>query len=166
MSSLNKNDYLELLKKLLDQQYNDAEEDVEENAWIPAESPLKDKIPIFVQSGIIDLTNAKKDKIKHQLFQSTNFRVDHFLIKLKKSTVSKIGSNLELEIQVFEEKFKTPSGAPCRMTYRLDIFKDNRFKDFIHLSKFKNSYASKVGSEVFVDLIRWMQAIRRMTAFL
>lgn len=169
MNSITKEEYLALINKLLDQQYSDDGEKPEtENHWIPAESPLKDKIPFAVQNGVIDLTNAKKDKIKPSLMNAGSFKVDNFLIKVtKRQTQGIVGSNLTLDLEVYEEKFRTPSGNPCRMTYRLDIKNDPRFEQCRCLSNFGGGhYSRNVTSEVFFDLVRWMQALKRMTAFL
>ena len=173
MSSFNKQEYLDLIHKLLDQQYAEDEEteNIESDHWIPAESPLKDKIPISVQNGTMDLSDAKKDKISTALRSASNFTVGHFIIKVERnlfdSKRNPIVGNPTFNIELYEERFKTPSGNPCRMTYKIDIKKDSRFNQCKWVSHFSYSNkASNVSNEIFVEVVRWMQALKRMTAFL
>jgi len=173
MQFLNKQEYLDFINKLLDQQYNDDEPEVkeEDSHWMPAESPLKDKIPIGVLSGTMDLTDARKEKINTALANASNFKVDHFLVKVKRNQLNpktnSLTLNPTLDIELYEERFKTPSGNPCRMTYRLDIGKDSRFTQCKWANYFgAGSTARNVPKEVFIDIIRWMQALKRLTAFL
>lgn len=169
MNSMTKQEYLDLINKLLDQQYENDEPETPDpdSHWMPAESPLKDKIPISVQNGVIDLTNAKKDKIKTSLTMAGGFRVDNFLVKVKRRQTNSLPVALVWDIELFEERFKTPSGNPCRMTYRLDVGSDTRFNQCPWVTSFgKGSSARGVSPDVFFDIIRWMQAIKRMTAFL
>jgi len=170
MSSLTKEEYLALIKELLEQQYiEDNDTSIEsENCWIPAEPAVKDKLPFSVSGGAIDLSKDKKEKVRILMFQSNIFKVDHFLIKVKSPVAAKLADRTpSLTIELYEEKFQTPSGAPCRMEYKMNIPKDSRFNDFAHTSKFTHGgCAIGVTEEVFIDLIRWLQAIKRMTAFL
>jgi hypothetical protein len=171
MSSLTKEEYLALINELLERQYEeDKSTSTEpENHWIPAEPAIKEKLPFAVRGGILDLSNASKEKIRVLAFQSDTFKVDHFLIRVKRPPKIPKAPQIKstLTIDVLEEKFRTPSGAPCRIEYKVNFPKDSRFNNFAHVAKFQsNGRAINVSEDVFFDLIRWLQAIKRMTAFL
>lgn len=166
MSTINKQEYLKLIKQLLEEQYDDKDPSEEENHWIPAESPLKDRIPLSVQSGTVDLTNAKKDRIRSSLFTFRIFKVDNFMVKTERRQTATVPITFTYDIEIFEERFKTPSGNPCRMTYHLDVVKDSRFSQCPWITQFGGCSARSVSTETFVDIIRWMQALNRLTCFL
>lgn len=66
-----------------------------------------------------------------------------------------------------ERRFRTPSGNPCNMDYRINLHKDNRFTNRPWLNEFgPQGEADDVPIETVVDIIRWLQALKRMNAFL
>lgn len=164
---MTKDEYLRLIQQFLDQQYADEKEIVaEEDHWIPAESPLKDKIPIARQSGIIDLTNAKRDRIAYAIVNASGLRVDNFLIKSHRKQHNTLSPIPTWDVTLLEEVTKTPSGNPCRMTYSLDVKKDTRFASCPWIDKFQNKSSANVDQNTLVDIVRWLQAIKRLTVFL
>lgn len=174
MSSINKQEYLILIKELLEQQYNNSEdtEYEEDSHWIPSESPLKDKLSISVLNGTMDLTKAKKERIVSAIKNASSFTVDHFLVKISRnlfdSNNNAVLNDHTLNIEIFEERFKTPSGNPCRITYRVDIGKDSRFTQCKWASQFgsRGNSARNITNDTFIEIIRLMQALKRLTVFL
>lgn len=177
MTSISKEEYLKLLEDLANDQYgnDDVSEDtyIPDEAWIPAESEAKAKIRLHSMHGMVDVTGYRKDKIRDALYKCMNIKVGDFLIKIDTyhGYPDKFGhgSNLTMDIEVWEKRYRTPSGAPCNMDFRIDWSKDNRFfgRKWLHyFSNGTSSSASDVPVETIVEIVRWMQAIKRMTAFL
>jgi hypothetical protein len=176
MTSFSHKDYLRLLEELTDQQYDDDSYDIiseiPEESWMPEVSSAKEKMLRSLNANkTINITNFKKDQIQDALYQNTNIQVGNFLIKIQRyngypDKTNQI-TNLTMDISVYEKQFKTMSGFPCNMDLDLNIHKDNRFIGRTWLSLF-NSYngARNIPASTVVEIVRWMQALKRMTAFL
>jgi len=172
MSSISKEEYLRLLQEYVDQQYDDAIDDynIEEMEWIPSEPEIKKKVIQANTNGTIDLTDVKSDKIKDELFKCTNLRVGNFKIRINRyhGLPSNDGSQIVMNLEVWEEKKHTPNGHPCKIDFPLIFHKDNRFAGRAWVAKYfdKKSTAYNVPVETVVDIIRWMQACQKLSAFL
>ena len=163
MNNISKEEYLRLLNELLEEDITDDDFiDSSANHWIPAESPLKNKIPLKIQSGTIDLTKTKKDNIKQYLLKSDTFTVDNYLIKIERNL-----SNDKITIEIYEEKFRTPSGAPCKMTYKVDLRKDSRFANCPWLNKlgFTGYRLQNTDQDTFIEVIKWLQIAKKLSSF-
>lgn len=167
---LSPKEYFELLEKLVNQQYDDEEDSTQSNtgAWIPAEPEIKRKLKLKENNGITDITNVKKDKIKDFIIKSNGFKVGDFLVKFIKSEYQKSDmSDLIADIYIYEEKHKTQSGQPCKLLVKLDTFKDARFSKCawnIYFNKFK--IGKNVPLNNIIEIARWLQAVRKLTAFI
>lgn len=175
MTSISKEDYQKLLEELADQQYSMDEEvdinQIPDDSWIPSESFAKEKMKQANQSGIIDVTKFRKDKIQEALYKYINIKIGIFLIRIDTyhgyPDKTGKGVNLTMDIGVWETKLKTPSGNPCKMEYRINLHKDNRFTNRPWLVYFNDSgEATHMPVETVVDVVRWLQALKRMNAFL
>lgn len=172
----NRDEYLKILQELVDQQYNDTNtQDIEqEDTWIYAESPLLEKIKKSKPNyhGVIDVTNFKRHKIRDALYDYMQFRVGEFLIKIityQGESNKKLADDAKTTVNVslWEKKFTTPSGNPCNMDFKLNILKDNRFHGKPWLLLFNSSGSGyNIPITTMIDIIRWMQAIQKLTAFL
>lgn len=165
-----KEEYIALCQKMLDEQYGNDEDDydtVDMNAWIPSESEAKEKMIAASINGIIDLTKTKKSDIATNLFKCTNLKIGNFSIKITRysGSPSKDGVGLTFDISIFEETSKTPSGNPCKMTYKVDILKDSRFTGRQWISYFNKYNGSNIPTSVLVDIIRFLQVVHRLPAF-
>jgi hypothetical protein len=174
-------DYLKLLQDLEGSDSDYQEDDdvsVPDESWIWGESPLKEKM-LGPRNGAIDVTKYKKESIKEALYKSTNLQVGDFTLKIERyngrpgrfESIKPIQIDLSMNIAIWERKYKTPTGNPCKMDYRLDLHKDNRFVNKPWLTFFANSglgtgKAVDVPVDTVVDIIRWLQALKRLTAFL
>lgn len=172
MNPISKEDYLKLLEEIADEQYDESDDvpSISDDSWIWSEPPIKEKIKFQNLHGIVDVTKYRKDKIQEALYKCMNIQVGTFLIKIdtyhgypdKKGK----GVDLTMDIETWEKRFKTPSGNPCNMDFRVDLSTDNRFTGRPWLTFFSGSSARKVPVDTVVEIVRWMQAIKRMTAFL
>jgi hypothetical protein len=173
MRSFTKDEFQRLVEELTAQQYGDEIDapEEEEIVWMPADPPAKDKIKLPSNSGVMDLTKVKKDQIKDALYKCTSLKVGNFTIKITKyhgyPDKNGKGQDLKMDLSFWHEVYKTPSGAPCKMTYRFEIGKDSRFagRPWL-LYQFGTSGMKDVPADVVVEVIRWFQGVTRMTAFL
>lgn len=177
--NISKEEYLQLIEQYANEQYGGEQDlsdtyDISEDAWMPAESPNKENMLRALnsnRSGSADLTNVRKDKIQEALYKCTNIKVDSFLVRIERYSgePDKFGKgvNLTMDISIWEERYKTPSGNPCRLTCRMNLHKDDRFENRPWLHQFSQAgTACDIPVETVVDIIKWMQAIKRMSAFL
>lgn len=170
MSNLTKEEYLKLVEKFFNEQYDEVPfiESLPNDAWIYADPPAKDKMKLPGHDGITDLTNVKKDKIAEILHTCRNIKIGNFLVKITKyhgEPDYEGGANFGLDICIYEEKVK--SNPPSKIQYKVDVHKDTRFSGRVWIEHF-NSF--KIGAniplETVVEIVRWLQAIKRMSAFL
>lgn len=170
MKSLTDQEYMELCQKLVDQQYSDAVDDydIEKMEWIPAESEAKEKMLKVNHSGMIDLTHVKSSKIKEEIFKCGNLKVGDFKIIIShySGVPSQEGAKLCCNLRVMGHQSQTMNGMPCNMDSTVNLSKDSRFKGRPWLKYFNGSYADNVPIDTVVEIIRWMQAVKKMTAFL
>lgn len=167
MKTLSQDEYLRLIEEL------NEEDDYSglEPFWMPADPPAKEKIKPPGVGGAIDITNTKKNDIQDIIYKYTSLKVGIFLIQITKynSQPSKSGKNqdLKMDLSFWHEVYKTPSGAPCKMTYKFDIGSDKRFSNRSWMTYLSDkSNMKEVPVDVVVEIIRWFQGIKRMTAFL
>ncbi len=171
MKSLTDQDYLELIQKLVDQQYDDAVDDynIDKMEWVPSEPEIKEKIHKSNTSGLIDLTNVKSSKLKEEILKCTNLKVGPFKVRIKRynGVPSQQGMQMTVDMEVWEERTQTPSGRPCRIDYPMFFYKDSRFKGRAWLKYFnQGNFGTNVPIDTAVEIVRWMQAVKKLSAFL
>lgn len=171
-----KEEYLALVEELTKEQYDS--DYIDDDVYMPSNWPdpepeieMKKKELLPNTNGQIDLTNIKAGKIKEELFKCANLRVGNFKIRISRynGVPSSEGSKIAISLQVFEERNKTPSGAPCKIDYPVVFEKDSRFAGRSWIKYFggnKGNGATNVPVDTVVDVVRWFQALKRMGAFL
>lgn len=165
---------MELCLKLVDEQYDDAVDDydIDKMEWIPSEPEIKKNIPQPNTWGTIDLTNVLSTKIKEEILKCANIKVGTFKIRVARfnGVPSQEGAKLCMDIEIKEARKTTPNGVPCGpagVEYPADVLKDTRFKGRPWLKYFKDgSYAHNVPVDTVVEIVRWLQALKKLTAFL
>lgn len=176
MGHVTKEEYLRLVEQYANEQYGSDVSDeytISEDAWIPAVSEIKEKMAkaLNSRSGCVDLTSVRKDKIREALYKCSTVKIGAFLIKIDEywGEPDKYGKgdNLNMDLSIWEERYRTPSGNPCRMTYRMNLHQDSRFTARPWLPLFnKSGTAYQVPVDTVVEIVKWMQAIKKMSAFL
>lgn len=174
MKSLTDKEYMELCLKLVDEQYDDAIEDydIDKMEWIPAEPEVKKNIPEPNTWGMIDLTNVLSVKIKEEIMKCTNLKVGTFKVKITRynGVPSQQGTKLCMDLEIKENRTQTPNGVSCGpsgVEYPINLHKDSRFKGRPWLKYFTDKgYATNVPIDVVVEIIRWFQAVKKLSAFL
>lgn len=165
-------EYFELIKRLVNQQYTLEEESVTNDltgSWIPAESEAKQRMMRLKENtGFCDLTNIKKNKMREFIVKSNGIKVGQFVAKIIKSEYSeKDMKDLVLDITLYEEKYKTSSGNPAVLLNKIDPVKDFRFSK-CHWVTYWNTFqvGKKIPIEKVLDVVRWLQGVRKLTAFI
>lgn len=170
-----KEEYLALIEELAKEQYDS--DYLDEDAYMPSEWPepiveIRKKELQPNTNGQIDLTAVKAGKIKEELFKCANLKVGNFKIRISRynGVPSSEGSKIAISLRVFEERHKTPSGAPCKIDFPMAFEKDSRFAGQAWVKYFigstKGNAATNVPVDTVVDIVRWFQALIRMGAFL
>ena len=170
MNGLSNEEYLELITRLTKEQYDDAEPmaqpDPFERGLRQLERAVKAKLKIPANSQYkIDASDFKLDQIKPILTQTDKIQVNNFTVDVISRPLSDKGE-YQLNILIWEKRFKTPSGNPCNIDYRILVNKDKRFATRKWAEFFKGSYSGVVSVDTVVDIIRWMQMLKRLPAFL
>jgi hypothetical protein len=171
MNFFTNQEYLDLIQKLVDQQYDDAtnDYDIENMEWIPDESEIQEKIIRANYNGVIDLTKTKSSKIKEELLKCANLKVGNFKFMIDRyfDTPSADGFKTVINLRFWEHKNKTDSGNPCSIDYPLIFYKDSRFNGRAWVKYFNHgSSAVNVPIDTVVEIVRWLQAMGKLTAFL
>jgi len=173
MNTFTKEEYLALVEKLAEDHYGDDgdNEPITEMEWIPSESDYARKVHLVNKDGTIDLITAKKDKVRKVLleYKYANLAIGNFLIRITNyhgKPNSKTGADISLDISLYQKVSRTPNGGPCNMLNKFDVFRDSRFEGRPWLTHFNGYGAHKVPLETMVDIIRWIQVIQNLTAFL
>lgn len=118
---------------------------------------------------ILNLTSASKIKIKKNIINFQNYRINNFLIKVKRYAVSPIDpDNLMVDMEIYEEitslAFNDEKG---KVLQKIDVTKDDRFREqhwHVYFNRFKNGL--RVPSDVLVEIIKWCQALHKMKIFI
>lgn len=170
--SISKEEYLKMLEELPDQ-YGDDDDlySIPEEAWMPAEPPAKQRMKAAHATAVVDVLNFKKAKIKESLYQYMNIKIGLFLLRVEKYHGiyyrDEDCSELMLDISFWETKYMTPSGNTCNMDLHMNFHNDDRFTGKPWLSYFDmKGRAHNIPVETTVSIIRWLQAIQRLPAFL
>ena len=171
MSSFTKEEYLKLCRDLLQDQYGDdgIEDYIKPEAWMPAESDLKQKLSNPNNNGITDLSSSKKDKIIEAIHKCSNVKVFNFIIKITSYHCQKDtnGPFTSVNITIYETKREKHLGIHKNLLSKINPNKDTRFENRSWLSYF-NTFESGINIpiEEIPDIVRWLQAISKLEAFI
>jgi hypothetical protein len=176
MKYLSKEDYLSLIESARrDAEGHDELDnyDIPDDAWMPSESPNKAKMERARAAsayGMIDVLKYRKEQIRDAIYKSMNLQVGEFIIHIRRYSGhpkdKQLDGPLVLDIDIMQEKYKTPSGAPCKMSYKFDFFQDNRFASQPWITHFDAAgHARDIPVETVVEIVKYIQIIQRLNAF-
>lgn len=165
MKFLSEEEYLKLIVQLVEQQYNEPSLDGEVyEAWSTAESDIKKKIKSS-NDKIIDASLYKKDKILESLYLCQPIKIGRFVIKISKYEDNK--EKTKMNIYIYEDKYYTYLGKTNEMLGKIDVLKDRRFVGSNWVSYFNQfKLGVNIPIEVVVDIVKWLQVIDKLVAFL
>lgn len=161
---ITKEEYLRLIQEAYSQDDEYLDDYIEMKAWIPSEMDpvLKKKIEKKTLNGNIDATNLKRAAIEKIIYTYQNITVGNFMIIAAHNT-----SINTFKLTIYEKIFKTASGLPCNMQNKININKDNRFDGKAWKKEFNSAWGAKsISPTDYVDIIKWLQAITKLTCFL
>ena len=157
MGELTKQEWLELIKKLADNQYEDLSIDYDDLYYEPPKPRL------FTNDGITDLTGVKNNELKELIksHNNKNFKISEFLIKICVSYMD--SNNYKINFCIYED-IKLNSK---KLTCKVKIKKDSRFTNRKWLSYFDNFNMGKnVPENVFIEILKYIQIISQLSPFI
>lgn len=171
-------EFAKLIKEIVEEEEQDlkySDEYFEKSASTPSVYEILEKmgkstkkvVQLSNKSGSIDVTNMKKEEISRYLNTRNEFKVGDFIIHVDNGSKEN-----HINIHILETQRKTASGFPCNMLVKKDVIHDKRFASCPWLSYFYGNYgvtrktAYDIPVEELMNIIKWVKAINKMTAFL
>lgn len=156
MNSLSAEEFLKLIEESQDQ---DFEEEVANNTY-KAGKPISG-----IDRKVLNATELKKKDIIDALCSCTNISVGEFLIRIDayRGSPQTNGSDLNLDVTLFEKISQNNS----YINNRINTSIDDRFKNR-HWSEYfdTNGKAFNIPADTIVDVVKWLQALTKLTIFL
>jgi hypothetical protein len=163
---ITKEDYLRMIREAYASSNEDDLDDyIDCDAWVPAEPIVKKKVgPVSNLLSSVDATNLKKDAIERIIRRTKQINVGKFLVLIKDHFE---GKDESFNVIIYETKNKTPTGLSCNIQVKVNMSKDSRFSDRKWKNNFKNGiFGQKLSPEALVDVLKWLQAVTKLTCFL
>jgi hypothetical protein len=160
VKNFSKEEYLKLIQELLDNQYDNEEEDNSLFVWLPAESEIKEKIKIKeLNNGFIDGTNVKSIEFKKLLTLNGNVRFGLFMIV--RTSKMQCNGSIITNLYIYEDH-----KANSNISSKVDVIKDSRFISRVW-KKYFNSYKEGVDIPIdtVVEIARYLQVLQKLAAF-
>lgn len=168
MSGLSDSEYLDLLKKLVKEQYDEPVEDFEKQYFNPTPSfkkasKIKEKLSNIHK--LHDFSESVRDEIEANISTTGDAKVGPFSVKYM------VSKNL-FSMYIMEDKIKNFAGKKGTITERVNMFKDNRFNNKDWLKYFSNrsgtvsGHGRDIPKETFIDIIKFLQFVCQNPAFL
>lgn len=170
---INMDEFLYLAKRYVEEQYH-TDEDVGEYLPDDLEGILSEaqerkermeRRSYQMQEAILNLSDADEEAIEHALASAKNFKVGDFVIKIKKYRVDQ-NKNIFLAMDIYEEKLKITHFGSNKMPERVNILKDCRFQDCTWIVHFKYMANQDIPIKTGIQIIRWLQAVGRLPAYI
>ena len=160
-----KEEYLKFIMDIYNEINDDMEEVLGDVCWTYSEPPEKTKIINKLEH--IDATNLKINDIKSKINKYNQISIGNFLIHIKQHEYCEINKLNLYSFYIYENIFTLPSGRSCNVLTKIDTLKDIRFKARPWLTYFKRDrMAYQVPENTLIDIIRWLQAICKLLAFI
>lgn len=157
MRSFNEEEYIRLLEKLVSEQYDEEDYPAVVPQWSGQEI-LDRKVQRVLANSVIDLTSANKTKIEDSLYQYRNIKVGKFSVKIIKYSTKPDNEDILLSLSIYEDKKN-------QLIVRVNILKDHRFTGRSWQKYFNSSNGSEIDIKTTVDIIKWLQAVQKLSAF-
>lgn len=174
-----KEEYLALLEKLANSQYDGDEEEFipasyeSSYTWVPPKPPSKiDKLKKMLtqNTSVYDVTNHKREKLVSDVLMFTNFKVGNMFLRITKYAQQPDSNEpITMDVVILDTMTRTTNGHPCNMEVKVNVKKDSRFAGRPWLKHFTGQggmIGFGLNEETVADILRWLQAIHKMTAFL
>lgn len=139
-------EYLSVIGKLLEEQYG---------TYSSEDYKIYDiKEEKTISNGVLDVSKANITDLQQQIYKYKNFKIEKFILKILKINENKF------DITIFEEISKS------RLN-KVKILFDSRFELTDWTTFFdRNNQGSNIPVKELISIIRWLQAISRLKAFI
>lgn len=177
ISGLSDSEYVDLLRKLSEQQYSETIEeddyDVDPLADVYSGFTDEDYAPSFKPKRVtpnssicLDLSKAPLATIKEKLHTTGNISIGPFLIRIKRYDSSESG--VKLDIDIMEERSRTYAGQVGKMTEKVNMTNDSRFSNKAWAKLFANPMkcGTKLPLDTVAEIIKFLQFVYKNPAFL
>lgn len=127
----------------------------------------EENVPYY---DFINLTDSKTSEIKevikhHQM--GKQYIIGNFLITMKCYRQNNKEESISVDLILWEKRPIIWNGRSCNIDYKLNLGKDFRFSGRTWVSQFNDcGMGEKISFSTMVEIVRWMQAITKMSAFL
>lgn len=160
MGTFNEEDYIRLLEKLVNEQYDEEDAPAIVPQWSDEEI-LERKVQRVLSNSVIDLTTASKTKIEESLYQYRNIKVGKFSVKIIKYSTKSENDNIDviINLSIYEARKNN-------LIFRINVQKDQRFLGRSWQKYFNSSNGNDINIKIAVDIIKWLQAIQKLSAFI
>lgn len=160
--TLTKEEYLALIARLVDDQYDELNDNEDEHeAFNSPEIPSRPN-----PNTIINVTSYKRDELLPALLKSANLKVENFIIKIHHYTINNDGYEC-YSLRLYEESPHVYLNRPCTKTTKIKPDQDNRFDSRSWTSFFNGrDYATDLPQNELLNMIRWLQAVCKIGVFL
>ena len=160
---LSKEEYLQLVTRFLNEQYGDELEDSYEEE--PIEDTKPPRVPDF--NKIINVTTYKKAEIIDALLYCSNLQVNNFIVKISDYIKEEGQNTVKYNLKLYEESPHIYLNRPCKKTTKLIPSDDIRFSNCSWVNYFNSSSSGeKLPLEELLNLVRWLQAVSKLAAFI
>lgn len=172
--TLTKEEYLDLVTKLVDEQYGkeiDTEPVIDRGTLFKHKDDVNKKYRETPNTNtIINATDYKKEEIKTAILRSSNLRIGNFLIKIIKHNYNsddEDGMPMTYDLNIYEESACMYLNRPSKRLTKLTPSKDSRMDTRPWCQDFSGSDRSYgMSLDSLLDMTRWLQAMGKMAAFL
>lgn len=121
-------------------------------------------------SKYLDLTNCVQNEILSNLESNTKFdsliKVGNFILQIKNLNYYNHIMPTVVDVELFEEIFRTPTGQNCKLQMKLDLVKDQRFNFCDWKQYFNSNKASNINYEIILKIIRQLQILTKLSSFI
>lgn len=167
--------YLVIFNIMTEQEYIDlilkySKDDLDEEPIVDSINYSRPQNNVVRNSGVVDLTKTNKDKIIQAIIKSSNIRIYEFLIKIDSriliDVATKKSTNI-YDIVIYEENGKNHFGMPNKLLSKVNPTSDKRFEDREWTKHFNNGIKKgmNIDLETMYDIIKWLQMIKKLSAF-
>jgi hypothetical protein len=107
----------------------------------------------------IDVTNFTRKELESMKKTYHIMKIGYFMMTIKKP-------NELFNIIIYEQVNKTSNGSPCNMQYKIRPPYDKRLWKQQWTTKFNNYIGTNISENELIDIIRTLQIIYKMPAFI